>query len=148
MSAVADVNGIWVADENTPIEKCGILPRQPEWKKDNLQKFPLLLNKDFKLVCWVTGTEAGRRIYFKAALHKSSEATSQYDLGMAHWIDVTERNKNRMDHVDWKWPKAANWKEPGVYEVKVWPGYSATANLQDPPKWESPVSFVFEVVNK
>lgn len=71
MSPIAIINGIWIADNTIPVGDCGCLVCDSERKSGPAAEFTLVLNEKFKLVGWVTGKEAGRRIYLKADIHKT-----------------------------------------------------------------------------
>lgn len=121
--------------------------RRTNGKKDTLQDFIIAYNQDFKLVCWLTGKEAGRRLFFKATVHKHAEAPSLTDLGEAGPVDITEENRDALLHVWWKWPKVREWKIPGEYEVKVSVGTLPGTGSQKKPVWRIPYVFSFNVVN-
>lgn len=148
MSSIADINGIWIADESVPVQNCGCLVRESERKGGPLQQFNLVRNVDFKLIGWVTGNEAGRRIFLKADIHKTGETLSKFDLDISNPIEISAQNKGAIQYIIWKWPKAANWKIPGEYLVNVSLGYIEGPNYMSKPKWEPPVRFTFEVINK
>jgi hypothetical protein len=149
MSSIADINGIWIADDNTPAGNCGCLASDPE-RKPNApsQSFTLVPDKNFKLIGWVTGHEAERRIYLRADIHKTFEVLSRYDLGQSGAVPLSAADKDKIQPVIWVWPKAANWKIPGEYQVHLSLGHAGGDDLSGKPAWDPPVPFTFSVINK
>lgn len=70
------------------------------------------------------------------------------ELDMSNPLNITAQNKDAIQSVIWEWPRIADWKIPGEYRVKVSLGYIDGQDLMGPPKWDPPVPFTFNVVDK
>jgi hypothetical protein len=148
MSEIADIAGIWIADQQTPTGKCGCLVDDEHQKQNSsLKQFIMKNNADFKLICWLKGKMEGKRIFIKGEITKKFETGSASPLDMFfHDIDAT--NKTALHPFIWIWPKAANWKIPGEYAAMISLGHVEGNNLSGPKTWETPIKFSFEVINK
>jgi hypothetical protein len=149
MPNIADIEGIWIADNQTPFEECGCLVGDLKRKPGAPQKqFALKNNVDFKLVGWVKGNMPGRRVFLRGELTKTFQTGSKSPLNMSPPVDITGKNKGVPQPVKWMWPRADNWKIPGEYAARIALGHIEGPNSQVEPEWDEPVTFTFEVVNK
>ena len=149
MPDIADIEGIWVADNQTPFEECGCLVDDSKRKPGAPQKqFALKNNVDFKLVGWVKGNIAKRQVFLRGELTKTFQTGSKSPLNMSPPVNITEKNIGVLQPVKWTWPRADNWKIPGEYAAKISSGHIEGPNSQAELTWGAPVMFTFDVVNK